>query len=139
MQYKIVEKADDAKDAKIEKLGVVVNFTWNDVVRDIERLKKALKEIEGQKTIDEAKMKNIEQYHPIVLTTSPEDMVSISLYADSKGRVGMCNEKIAQIDKQLADYEEEMEDIAKQIPELIQDSPIVEEAKEILKNNAEKK
>lgn len=124
--------AEKPEESVIAKIGGVVNFTMGDIKRDIERLNKIKKELTAQKELDGAKMKNIEQFHPFVLKMSPLDLSTASLYVNSRGRVGLCDQKLAQIEDQLAAYAEELPVIEEQLPELKAKSEVVAEAEKII-------
>lgn len=126
MQYKILEpKVDmEVRDAKIEKLGVVVTFTFNEIEREEAALNKVLKEIRGKSDYEAAKMKNIEEHHPFVLNLSEEEMFTAHMYQDCKAIVVVSAPKIAEIEKQLQEYADEKAEIIKQIPQLA--APVVD-------------
>lgn len=120
MEYKIVAPAADGnvKNAKIEKLGVVVNFTFGEIEQHEEILDKTIKELKGTNVYNAAKMTNIETNHPFVLTLSEQDLFTAHMYQEAKALVKVSADKISQIEKQLADYADEKAEIVKQIPEL---------------------
>lgn len=118
MQYSIVDKAEDIKDSKIEKLGVVVNFTFREVEAHEENLKKVMIELQAKVDYEAAKMTNIETNHPFVLSMSEQDMFTAHMYQEAKAIVLVGKQKVAEIQKGLDDYALEKVEIIKQIPEL---------------------
>lgn len=119
MQYKITTvNAENSKESNIQKLGVVINFTLAEVEQHEVMLAKAVKEIVSKRDYEQAKMTNIETHHPFVLTMPEQDVFTCSMYQEAKDIVHMAVNKLAEIEKQLADYVEEKAEIIKQIPEL---------------------
>lgn len=126
------------KDRIIEKRGHVVEFSISDMERNTEILKKNKKEIEAKRDFEKAKMDNIEHFHAWVKRMSEERLHTAWLYFEAKGMVGVCNEKLKEIDKQLLDDEAELAEIKKQIPEL-NVAPVVEEAVQMLNDEQKRK
>lgn len=124
----------DIKDRVIEKRGHVVTFTMNEIEANTQLLLKNRKEIQAKKDFEDAKMKNIEAFHAWVKRISDERLFTAWMYQEAKGIVKLCNDKLAEIDKQIADDEVEVAEIRKQIPELAK-SQIVEETEKMLKDN----
>lgn len=131
--------ADDAsgvnfpalKDRQIIKTGHEDVFTLNQVEAAQAHYQKTLKELKAQIELDSAKMSNIEHFHPEVKDYTDEQLVTAWLYQESKGRVKLYSEKVVEIEDQLKSDAEEIEEIYKQIPELVV-SPVVEEATQII-------
>jgi len=118
MEYRIIEENEDKTAIKIEKKGMVHVFTLAEIERDTKLAEKMKKELSAQRDLEKAKIDNIESFHPFVLSLSPEDMSTISLYFDAKGRYNQCIGKIEEIDEMLKDGAEEMEEILEQLPQL---------------------
>jgi len=142
MKYKLKRvhlNADDAsgvnfpalKDRQIIKTGHEDVFTLNQVEAAQAHYQKTLKELKAQIELDSAKMQNIEHFHPEVKDYTDEQLVTAWLYQESKGRVKLYSEKVVEIEDQLKSDAEEIEEIYKQIPELVV-SPVVEEATQII-------
>lgn len=118
MEYKITESNEDPKQSKIQKLGVVVNFTFGEIEQHESMLAKVVKELKAKSEYEGAKMKNIETNHPFVLEMPEQDLFTAHMYQEAKSLVKVSNEKVVEIEKQLADYAEEKGEIMKQIPAL---------------------
>lgn len=124
------------KDRVIEKRGHVVEFTLNEVEENTRHLEKTLVEIKAKRQLEDAKMQNISGFHEFVTKMSDEDLFTAWMYQESKGLVKMCDDKIKEIEAQMESDAKEVAEIKAQIPEL--ESPIVQEAKEIIEENAGK-
>ena len=125
MDYSIVEQAENVKDSKIEKLGVVVYFTMAELDKQDEQLKKALVEVEAQTNYYAARMANVENNHVFsgntikkVTDFSDEDLFAAHMYQEAKAAMMVGSNKVKQLKKQLEDDEIERAEIVKQIPEL---------------------
>lgn len=118
MEYKIIEKGEDIKDAQIEKRGHVITFTMREVEAHVSQLKKLFTEVTAKAAVEKAKMTNVENYHPFVLKMSDEDLSTIHTYMTAKMMFEVASGKAEEIEKQLKEYEVETADILKQIPEL---------------------
>lgn len=117
-EYKLIDKAEDTKDATIEKSGGVVRFTLNDFEAAIEHNRKGLKEVTAMKEYNDAKMKNIEANHPFVLTMEEQDMFTAHLYQEAKSAFVVMSKKEEMLKKQVEEDILEYAEVLKQIPEL---------------------
>lgn len=129
MEYKIKSiniEADSAdgivfpeiKDRVIEKRGGVDEFTINDIELNTKNLLNTKKELEAKKNYENVKKENIESHHPFVLEMSAQDLFTAWMYKEASGWVKICDEKLAEIEKQLETDALELAEIKKQIPEL---------------------
>lgn len=129
MEYKIKPiniEADSAegivfpeiKDRVIEKHGGVQEFTINDIELNTKDLLNTKKELEAKRAYENVKKENIEQHHPFVLEMSEQDLFTAWMYKEASGWVKLCDEKLAEIEKQLETDALEIAEIKKQIPEL---------------------
>lgn len=118
MLYKITETAEDIKDAKIEKAGVLVYFTMRDIEAHEENLKRTLMELVAKAGLEKAKMTNVENFHPFVKEMSLEDLSTAHTYMTAKMMFEVASGKAEEIEKQLKEYEAEKIEIVKQIPDL---------------------
>src|ERR1035437_3297485 len=114
IEYKVKETAIDAKDSLIEKTGGTVEFTINNIDSDVIYLEKSKKELVAQSALEEAKKSNVLRTHPHIEQMSEEDRVACYLYQQSYAFTKVAVGKIAEIEKQLADYAEEKAEILKQ-------------------------
>lgn len=86
-QYRLLEPKDDYKEAVIEKAGITATFTIAEVEAMQERNQKGLREAEGQIKIEEAKMANVEHFHPEVKDMPGEKLAAVAIYYDSMGMI----------------------------------------------------
>ncbi len=124
-------KFPEIKDRVIEKRGHVVTFTMSQVEENMRQLQKTVKELEAKRELENAKMINIEGFHPFVKDLSDQDLHTVSMYQQSKTFVKMCDEKLKEIKAQIENDAKEVEEIKAQIPEL-DIHPAVEEATQII-------
>ena len=124
----------DVKDRIIEKRGHVITFTLNQVEENTKALLKSIKEIGAKKELENAKMVNIEGFHPFVKELSEQDLHTAWMYQESKTLAKMCEEKLKEINDQIEKDAIEVEEIKNQIPAL-NIHPAVEEAIKIINEN----
>ncbi len=108
----------DMKERVIEKHGEVIEFTMSDIELNTKNLSNTKKELEAKRKYENVKKENIEQHHPFVLEMSEQDLFTAWMYKEAAGWVKLCDDKIKEIDDQLATDAEEIAEIRKQIPEL---------------------
>lgn len=119
MEYSITERDEkDIKSSKIQKLGVVVNFTYAEIEQHEEMLRKAAKEVKAKRDYEQVRVDNIKEHHADVAAMSEEELFAAHMYQEATSMVKMADDKLAEIDEQLSDYEVEKAEIIKQIPEL---------------------
>lgn len=121
MEYKFKdgEELKTPEERIIEKRGHVIMFSLNDVDANTRSMEKSLREFEGQKKIEDAKSENISSFHPKVAKLSDEDLLSAHMLYEAKRVSKMCEDKIVEINEQMAKDKEEVDEIKKQLPELI--------------------
>jgi hypothetical protein len=125
IEYKIKEGSEElsAKEKVIVKTGDEVEFTLNDIETDVTYLEKNKKEITAQIGISNATMENVKGTHPHIAEMSKEDLTAAYLFREALGFVTAGEEKLAEIEKQLADYAKEKAEIETQFPELVVAEP----------------
>lgn len=111
-------KFPDIKDRIIEKRGGVIEFTFSDVEQNLEKLSKLKNEVEIVLKHENAKMENIEHFHPFVKEMSEQDLSTVFLYMTAKRNSELYGSKLKEIDTAIEQDSSEMEEIKKQIPEL---------------------
>ena len=115
--YKIKEteaKDTDPMETVIVKTGGEVEFTLAGVNADIIYLQKMKKELLAKKGIEEAKKVNVLGTHPHIEQMSEEDRVACYLYQEAFAFCKVAENKIKEIDEQIAEYEKEKEEIKNQ-------------------------
>lgn len=94
--YKVLEEKEDWKDNVIEKRGLTATFTVNDFEKNIERMQKIIKELEGTHRLNLATMENIEHHHPFVKEMSEQDLNTAAMYYEAKQIVKQYAPRIAE-------------------------------------------
>jgi TolA-binding protein len=56
----------------VRKSGITAEFTMQELISERLTMEKRIKELEGQKKINDATVKNIEDHHPEVMKMDPE-------------------------------------------------------------------
>jgi len=107
-EYKLIKKNEDPKLALIEKSGITATFTIAEIEGEQATLEKYLKEFNGQLTLEEAKMSNIEDNHPFVLEMSEQDCFTVHMYQEAKSMAHVYNQKIPEFEEQLEKSRAEM-------------------------------
>jgi hypothetical protein len=114
--YKIKE-GDGNKDVSakviVKEYQDSAEFTLADMEMGIAYLTKTKKEIEAELGVKKATMANVEGTHPHVAQMTNEDLTAAYLYREASGFNSMAEEKLKEIEAQLARYEEEKSQILK--------------------------
>jgi hypothetical protein len=105
--YKIIEPNDDPKQAKIEKSGITAVFTLAQVEEHEATLTTRRKEMAAELEVEQAKMTNVENFHPEVKDMSGVLLTAATLYKESKTVVEKTTAKIAEYDAALKEYADE--------------------------------
>lgn len=120
MQYKITTENDNPFDTVIERSGKVESFTLRDTEANLRETKSLIRQWKGQKDLSDATMQNIETHHPFVLSLSPQDLLTVHMYAEAKSTSRVIAPKIEECEQALAKWEEEKQNILEQIPSLFE-------------------
>jgi len=114
-KYEVITKSEEKEqDWVIQKSGLTAEFTLNDIKRDIEILKKMKIEMDAKVGIEAAILENISVNYPDAPKMEEKLRVAVFLYQKSFATKKMCEEKVAEIDKQLKEYAEETQEILNQ-------------------------
>lgn len=126
-EYAIVDENEDPRLSVIEKSNLTATFTIEDMEGEQRLLEKHLKEFHAQRLISDAKVQNIENYHPFVKDLTEEQCFTVHLYQESKAMVHVLDKKIPEFEEQLRLSQEEMA-LVKEKLGLKTDEEIVDEA-----------
>lgn len=107
------------KDRVIEKSGATISFTMKEVEENTLHLEQKKKEIEPLIVNSQAKIDNVEKFHPIVKTLTGEQLIAAHIYVEAKEVVDTGEAKLLEINKILRVGALEVEEIKKQIPEFV--------------------
>ena len=120
ISYKLKQlNEEDPMDSVIEKTGHVVEFSMTQVNANKKVVEKSMRELEAQKAHEEAKMKNIEEHHEFVQNMTEFELATASMYYDAKTMAKACAEKLVELMEQTKKDDAEVEEILKQVPELL--------------------
>lgn len=114
MEYKVKQTSEDESAVIIEKSGQVSEFTVADVRSNRKDLEKTLKQIKGQKELEDAKVTNIKEHNPFVLDMSEKDLHAAYMYWEAYAISKVCEKKIKEIEDALTKGEQEIKDIKEQ-------------------------
>ncbi len=112
--YKKIEQ--DGKEV-IEKIGHKIHFTVEEIEKHQEFLAKKLESAIAQRDLEDAKMKNIEDNHEYVKELDALKLHTIHMYREAQIHRDEQKTLIRNIENAQKDYEDELKEIAKQIPE----------------------
>jgi len=132
--YKIKDSKKNPLETVFKKSNFEVELTLGEFKQAKEGYEKKVKEIESQIGLEKAKMVNVEKNHPHVLKMEKEPRVAVMVYTTAEMKVNEMETLLADMAKNYKLFEEEMEEIKKQIGLSIEE-PIVEEAKEVIKKD----
>lgn len=119
ISYKLKQlNPEDPMDSTIEKTGHVVEFSMTAVNANKKTVEKTIKELQGQKDLEDAKMKNIEEHHEFVQNMTEFELATASMYYDARVMSKACAEKLVELIEQTKKDDAEVAEILKQIPEL---------------------
>lgn len=117
----------------IEKTGGTVEFTLNDIKKDIENMKKIKTEMEAKAKIEGAMMENVATNYPDVPKIDEKIRVAVFLYQKSWATKKMCDERVSEMDKQLVVYADEIQEILKQTHLSLEEKTTEQKVEEIVK------
>ncbi len=139
-QYKVIDKGGSPtepilkeQDWTIQKTGGTVEFTLNDIKKDIENMKKIKTEMEAKAKIEGAMMENVATNYPDVPKMEEKIRVAVFLYHKSWATKKMCDERVFDLDKQMATYAEEVQEILKQTHLSLEEKTTEQKVEEIVK------
>ena len=128
-----VDKVVD-ENSIIEKRGHVLYFSLADIKKNKDSLIKLQTQLNGQLTLESAKMTNIETNHDFVTKLTAEELFTAHMYQDAKKIAVQCETKLKEISDVLIQEDKEVEGILKALPELV----TIPEEKEVEKDDTEK-
>jgi hypothetical protein len=98
-------ESGDYKDALIEKTGLRIHFTINDIDSDRALIAKQIKENKGQLVLEAAKIENITSFHPFVLDLTEEQLHTCALLYGCMERKTKAENNLVLLQKQDESYE----------------------------------
>ena len=107
IKYEVKGANENPKLSTIEKSGHSITFTLEEVEAHEAKIIKLLKEKEGQKSIEDAKMQNVLNYHPEVGEMTAETRRAAFVYEDANIVAIQMAESIEAAKKVLAEYASE--------------------------------
>tara|TARA_R110000868_G_scaffold206236_2_gene454994 strand:- start:1024 stop:1398 length:375 start_codon:yes stop_codon:yes gene_type:complete len=116
-KYKILEQKDDSKETVIEKSGVKIEITLGNMERQAEEVRKIKVQLEAQIKLDKASVTNCETNYPGIEDVTEDEekrAIAITLRKGNLKEIAQFEEKLAEIDEALVEYEAEIEEIKKQ-------------------------
>ena len=113
--YKVVLEKKDPLDTVIERSGIKAHISLREVREARASNEKLKREIEGQITIDKAKIENVQTNHPVIKDLKPVEIAAVLIYADSVGSISKCEKKIEEIDRANKELDDTEHDIAEQV------------------------
>lgn len=119
----------DLKDRIIEMRGQVVEITLNGLENTQQQRQKQIKELEAKAELENAKMVNIESFHPFVKEMSEQDLHTAYMYRQAQALKKGCEEEVKKLKEWMESDNKEIQEIYKQIPEL---NPVLQEANKII-------
>ena len=102
LKYKLIKEEGDVIDYVIEKRGLTSEFTIRDINSNLARMEKVTKELQAQLELEQAKMTNIEHFHPFVKDLSPEDLHTAWMYREAQEYVTQIVPKLEEIKNAVA-------------------------------------
>jgi hypothetical protein len=113
-QYRLLEPNEDYTAAVIEKSGIKATFTIAEVNAMQERNKAAEREIEGQLTIERAKVDNILRNYPQVGELEGVVLTAAALYKESLTTIAAAESKLPLIKDAIKVNDDMVADVIKQ-------------------------
>lgn len=103
LEYKIKEGEhyESNDEIIIEEHGNIPTFTFGQLLQNIEEINKIIKELDSTIEHQEAKMKNISEFHPFVLDMIDEDLHTAHMYWEAKSLEKKLKEKRSSVKEQL--------------------------------------
>lgn len=129
-----IEKGADGEENFIHTSGKPYKFKMSDVTVHLTELLRGQKECKAQVALENAKMTNILEHNPIIKDLSDEQLHAIHLYFSTKVMRDQFQNRLDQIEAQIAEYTEDVAEIKRQtgieyeLPTLPEVAPAVEAA-----------
>lgn len=111
--YKVISEHSDPSQTLIEKGGITAQFTLADLESEQKQFQKMIDEFRSKRSFEDAKVQNIEHFHPFVLDFDDEKRSTIFLYQEAKVTRDACDRRIEQIDAELQESLKETEKVRK--------------------------
>lgn len=113
--YKIKEDKEEIVEKVLEKTGITIDFTLNDVIKHQKDLLKEIKGLKGQIDFDKAIVDNVETNHPFVKDFTEEQITALSLWIPKRLQIAKAEKMIKDREEVLTQYDEEIKEICKQL------------------------
>jgi hypothetical protein len=128
-KYFIAEKKDDEKESLILKTGITSKFSLNDVLADIESLKKRKTEFEAKIDYEQAKIDNVMVRYSEVKDMDEKIRIACSIYQISNEVIKRTKVMLDMVNKQLDEEAKQIDDIAEQVGIKLEEEKPAEETK----------
>lgn len=100
---------------KIIKYDFEAEYDIEKVKEGVKKIEERIRDLETEKKLEEAKVINIQELHPIVLDLKEEDVVAICLWQESTGRVKDKEAELEMLNGVLERAIDELKEIENQL------------------------
>lgn len=118
-KYKIIKDSENPAEVVFEKTSHKTEITLGDLDYNIRHNLNSRKEIEAQTNVEKAKMKNVEESNPEVLTMDPKTKIAVYIYERARAIVEVGEQKLKELDESIQGDQEEMAEITKQTGKML--------------------
>jgi len=112
--YELKKAVEEGGEDTIVKSGQSHEFKMSDVRTHMTQLAKQHSEMTAQIGLERAKVKNVTEHHPVILTLSDEQLTAASILNKAKPVIAALEAKLAEIEAQQELYTLELGEIEKQ-------------------------
>jgi hypothetical protein len=118
--YSLKPAEKEGDEELVVKVGHPYEFTASQVAENMFNLQKTIKELTAQLAYEKAKLTNIEQFHPDVLTLAPETLAACKLYLETKILAEKVQEALIATQTTVDSHLGEIAEIEKQTGKVIE-------------------
>lgn len=118
IEYKVETIAENPLETVIEKTGLTVKFTMQQILDHEVQLHKNVEALTAQLALEKAKLTNIEDNHPTVVAMSEQDLFTAHMYKSIKDVVQNVQNALTNNQTELNQYATEKAAIYAQVPEV---------------------
>lgn len=129
--YELKPAIKEGDEATIVKTGQSHEFKMSDVRTHMVQLAKQVTEFNAQLNLERAKVKNVSEHHPVILTLTDEQLTAASILNKAKAVIGALESKLAEIVAQQELYTLELGEIEKQTGVKLEELPAAPEASNV--------
>lgn len=110
-KYEVVESKENPNESLILKTGIMSKFSINNIIQDVEYLKKRKIEFEAQIDLEKSKIDNVVNHYQDVPVMDEKLRIACSIYQISNETAKRYQEQLDIVNKQLDEEAKQLDEI----------------------------